>query len=198
MKERAPSFTVWAPDGTELKSGEFAGKTLLVVAGERGFVRDIVLWVQFIRTRYGEPDGKHALLAVIERAAPGVRGDLAPLLPGTPEFHVEPRDKQMERALRKLSELRRWERVLRKRGSGGAERVGRKASRLDEWINKQPPSFRRAFGLVGEGPHVIAVGPDGTLVFLIDGPLDERRGRELAAAVDPLLRPQAEPQRSGR
>jgi hypothetical protein len=155
--DRAPPFSVFAPDGTEVASDGLVGRVLVVVAADPGFMAEMLPWIGLVRRRYGEPGGRYELVVAVEGTAPGELSRVDHRLP--------------------------WEVALH------ADTPARGASpRPDE---KLPPDRRsrlkQAFGLVGEGPHVIAVGPDGTLLALLDGPAVWERTERLCLALDGVL-----------
>lgn len=51
--------------------------------------------------------------------------------------------------------------------------------------------FAKAMGFVGEGPHVAAAAPDGTLLILIDGTAERARVQGLFSALDSVVAPAA-------
>ncbi len=68
-------------------------------------------------------------------------------------------------------------------GSGGAGGKLPGTQSGSDGAGRKLPGLREAFGFVGEGPLAALVGPDGTLVALLDGPPDGGRGKAFAAAL---------------
>jgi hypothetical protein len=156
--DRAPVFSVFAPDGTEVASDGFAGRVLVVVAADPGFMAEMLPWIELVRRSYGEPGERYDLVVAVEGTTPGELPRVDHRLPWTIALHADPPA------------------VLPRRPD-----------------TKPPPDrpsrLKRAFGLVGEGPHVVAVGPDGTLLALLDGPVVWERAERLRFALDGVLRP---------
>ena len=190
-KERSPSFTVTSLDGAEVSADDFAGRPLVVVAAEPGFIGDVLRWLRIIKGRAGEPGEAYRLLAVVE----GGRGEalsLAVLLseadePGAGSLYVDLLGVPRMRAYCESAHLRQRADEVRKDEPGRAARMEKAADRIEAHLSMGRPGFRDAFGFVGEGPLVVVVAADGTLLCMIDGPPDGGRKVKLAAALDEVF-----------
>jgi hypothetical protein len=155
--ERAPGFTVESPEGLPLASRDLLGRVLVVVGCDPLYARELGPWVRFLRERYGEPEP--------------LRG----LAPGGPAEGEEARAGYVFLAVAECTSARALPHVAR--AAGG-----------EIPLSCDPPgSLNDAFGLTGEGPHLVAVGADGTLLALLDGPFSEARASRLAEALDPFI-----------
>jgi len=179
LRERCPRFTVLSPEWIEAGPSDFAGRALVVVGVHYRYLRDLAPWVDFLRPRI---DGAARLL-VVEGADPRMSPALAGSLPGGIDVHFDPSNK-WDRLYAESFRLRRRADDARLDSPERADRLEAKANRLRTAADAQEPGFRRALGLVGEGPHVAVIGPKGTLLALVDGPLDDKRGRTVTEAVD--------------
>jgi len=152
IRERVPQFSVLAPDGSAISPGSFAGRTLVALGAEEGFVADILPWLEALSARYGRSGERYAVLAIVEGrpAAALVRTGSA-----------DPVAAALDRLVR-----------------GGSSLAA--DPRRD---------FARGLGFVGEGPHVAAVAPDGTLLALVDGTAERGRVEALYSALDGVLAP---------
>ncbi len=131
---------------------------------------------------------RYVLLAAVEVADFAAFLRVEPVLPqGT--YHVAPVNARRERMHRMWVELVRHAKKLRRLGRRGAARAESRAESLGEQLRYEPLGFRGAFGFVGEGPHVVAIGPDGSLLAVIDGPLSPGRAKVLTSALDGALPP---------
>jgi len=182
LKERCPSFTVLSPEWIETGPSGFAGRPLVTVGVDHRYLRDLGPWIELLRGR----DEDLALLVVVEGAHPGMHAALAGALPEGTDAYFDPPDR-WEKAYAESFRLRRRADDARLDEPGKADALERKADRLRAAADAQEPGFRRALGLVGEGPHVAVIGPDGTLLALVDGPLDDSRKRKVTDAVDAAL-----------
>lgn len=205
VKERSPSFTVTEHNGGELSSKDYLGCALVVVAAEPGYAGDVVGWLRLVERRAGEPGESYKLLAVVE-------GDAADALKFAGTLQTEcaslfapegqPPDKAPRartaydllgvsrmRKYRLSVEYRTRAEQIRKDEPRRADRMLEEARKIDEWLSdrtKGKPGFRDALGFVGEGPFVVVVGADGTLLVLVDGPPDGGRAEKLAPVLDGL------------
>lgn len=182
LKERCPAFTVLSPERIEAGPSDFSGRPLVVVGVHHEYLRDLDPWLDFLRAR-----GKgFATLVVIEDANPGAYEALAGALPGGLDVHFDPQSK-WDKVYAESFRLRRWADDARLDEPRKADELERKADRMQTLADAHYPGFRRALGLVGEGPHVAVIGPDGTLHALVDGPLNDVREKKVAAALDLVL-----------
>ncbi len=205
VKERSPAFTGTEHNGGELSSKDYLGCALVVVAAEPGYAGDVVGWVRLIERRAGEPGESYKLLAVVE----GDAGDalkFAGLLetgrgsPFATENHPPGKAPPARiaydllgvprmRAYRLSVEYRTRAEQIRRDEPRRADRMLEEARKIDERLSdrtKGKPGFRDALGFVGEGPFVVVVGADGTLLALVDGPPDGGRAGKLAPVLDGL------------
>ncbi|MHC4200632.1 MAG: hypothetical protein ACYSU0_11625 [Planctomycetota bacterium] len=205
VKERSPAFTVTEHNGGELSSKDCLGRALVVVAAEPGYAADVVGWLRLIERRAGEPGKRYVLLAVVE-------GDAADALKFAGVLEAEcaslfaPEDRPpgnasrariaydlfgvpRMRAYRLSVEYRTRSEQIRRDEPRRADRMLDEAAKIDKRLSdrtKWKPGFRDAFGFVGEGPFVVVVGADGTLLALVDGPPDGGRAEKLAPVFDGL------------
>jgi len=179
LKERCPRFTVLSPEWIEAGPSDYADKPLVVVGVDHRYLRGLAPWVDFLRPRI---DGA-ARLFVVEGADPRMFPALAGSLPSGIDVHFDPSNK-WDRLYAESFRLRRRADDARLDSPGKADRLEAKADRAKAAADAREPGFRRALGLVGEGPHVAVVGADGTLLALVDGPLSDSRGRRVAEALD--------------
>lgn len=179
LKERCPRFTVLSPEWIEAGPSAFAGKPLVVVGVHHEYHRDLGPWMDLLRSR-GEG---FATLVIVEGAGPGSYTRVAGASGGELDIHFDPPSK-WDRVYAESFRLRRRADDARLDSPGKADKLERKADAMRAAADARDPGFRRALGLVGEGPHVAVIGPDGTLLALVDGPLSEGRGRKVIAALD--------------
>jgi len=179
LRERCPRFTVLSPEWIEAGPSDFAGRPLVVVGVHYRYLRDLAPWVDFLRPRI---DGA-ARLFVVEGADPRMSPALAGALPSGIDVHFDPSNK-WDRLYAESFRLRRRADDARLDSPEKADSFEAKADRAKAAADAREPGFRRALGLVGEGPHVAVIGPKGTLLALVDGPLNDRRGRRVAEALD--------------
>lgn len=183
LNQRSPSFTVTSAEGVEVSSSDFLGHALVVVAAEQGYVGDVARWLRFVEGRAGKRPEACKLLAIIgDDCRVALR--LAPSLPEEVGLYVDLLGVSRMRAFCRSAELRARAGQIRKDEPGRADRMERAAKRIDAGLSRGRSGFRDAFGFVGEGPLVVVVGSDGTLLAMIDGPPDGGRREKLAAALD--------------
>jgi hypothetical protein len=205
VNERSPSFAVVEHWGGEVSSEGCLGRALVVVAAEPDYTGGVVGWLRLVEKRAGRPGEGYGLLAVVEGDA-GDAGEFARLLesecaslfapegqsPGTaPRARIAydllgvPR----MRAFRRSVELKTRAEQVRRDEPRRADRMVKEAEKIDERLSdpsRGKPGFRDAFGFVGEGPFVVVVGADGTLLATIDGPPDGGRAEKLAPVLEAL------------
>ena len=205
VKERSPSFTVMEHYGGELSSKDYLGCALVVVAAEPGYAADVVGWLRLVERRAGRPGGSYKLLAVVEGDAGNALKFAGPLenecaslfAPEGQPPGKAPRARiaydlfgvRRMRAYRLSVEYKTRAEQIRRDEPRRADRMLKEARKIDERLSdrtKGKPGFRDAFGFVGEGPFVVVVGADGTLVALVDGPPDGGRAEKLAPLLDRL------------
>jgi len=179
LKERCPRFTVLSREWIEAGPSDFAGKPLVVVGVNHRYLRDLGPWVDLLRPRI---DGA-AWLFVVEEADPRMFPSLAGSLPSGIDVHFDPSNK-WDRLYAESFRLRRRADDARLDSPEKADRIEAKADRLKAAADAKEPGLRRALGLVGEGPHVAVIGPRGTLLALVDGPLSDKRGLDVTEALD--------------
>ncbi|MHC5058293.1 MAG: hypothetical protein ACYTKD_26860 [Planctomycetota bacterium] len=182
IRERCPRFTVLSPEWIEAGPSHLAGRPLVVVGVHHQYLRDLKPWIDLLCGR-GEGLAK---LVIIEDAHPGMYVALAASLPGELDVHFDPPSKWDE-VYAESFRLRRRADDARLDEPRKADKFERKAERLKDAADAREPGFRRALGLVGEGPHVAVIGPDGTLLALVDGPLNKARERKVTEALDAAL-----------
>jgi hypothetical protein len=205
VKERSPSFTVTVHNGGEVTSEAYLGRALVVVAAEPGYAGDVVGWLRLIEKRAGKPGEGYRLLAVVEGDAGDAREFAAPLRNECASLFApqgQPPGKAPRagiaydllgvprmRAYGLSVEYRTRAEQIRRDEPRRADRMLEEARQIDERLSdrtKGTPGFRDAFGFVGEGPLVVVVGADGTLVAMIDGPPDGGRAEKLVPVLDGL------------
>lgn len=182
LKERCPSFIVFSPEGMETGPSDFAGKPLVVVGVHHQYLRDLEAWMEL----FGDRGEKFAVITVIEDATPGTYASVSVVLPGRYDLHFDPPSK-WDRMYAESFRLRRRADDARLDSPRKADKLERKADHMKATADAHPPGFRRALGLVGEGPHVAVIGADGTLLALVDGPRIDRRERKVTMAIDAAL-----------
>ena len=182
LKERCPRFTIVTPEWIEAGPSDFSGKPLVVIGVHHEYLRDLRPWIRLLRAR-----GKgFAMLVVIEDAKPGTYESIAGALPGELDVHFDPPSK-WDHVYAESFRLRRRADDARLDAPRKADKLERKADRMKAAADAHYPGFRRALGLVGEGPHVAVIGPDGTLHALVDGPRIDAREKKVIAALDVVL-----------
>jgi len=205
VKERSPAFTVTEHNGGELSSKDCLGCALVVVAAEPGYAADVVAWLRLVERRAGKPGDSYKLLAVVEGDAADALKFAGPLeaecaslfAPENPPSGEAPRARiaydlfgvPRMRAYRLSVEYRTRSEQIRRDEPRRADRMVEEARKIDERLSdrsKGKPGFRDAFGFVGEGPFVVVVGADGTLLALVDGPPDGGRAGKLGPVLDGL------------
>jgi hypothetical protein len=182
LKERCPAFTVFSPEWIEAGPSDFAGRPFVVVGVDRRYLRDLEPWLGLLS---GRGEGL-ARLVVIEDARPEMSAALAAALPGGIDVRFDPPSKWDE-IYAESFRLRRRADDARLDEPRKADKLERRADRMKAAADAREPGFRRALGLVGEGPHVAVVGADGTLLALVDGPLNDARARTVTQALDAAL-----------
>ncbi len=182
LKERCPAFTVLSPEWIESGPSDFAGRAVAVVAADYRYRGDLGPWVDFLRGRGGDC----AIIIVIEGAGPAMHAELAPSLPSGMDVHFDPPSK-WDRVYAESFRMRRRADDARLDSPRKADDLERKARLFQAAAEAREPGFRRALGLVGEGPHVAVIGPDGTLLALVDGPRDNGRGEKVSAAIEAAI-----------
>lgn len=182
LKERCPSFIVLSPEKIEVGPSDFAGKPLVVLGVHHQYLRDLGPWMEL----FGDRGEKFAVIVVIEDATTGTYARVSAVLPSGTDIHFDPPSK-WDRIYAESFRLRRRAADARLDSAKKADKLESKAERMKAIADAHAPGFRRALGLVGEGPHVAVIGADGTLLALVDGPRINRRERKVTTAIDVAL-----------
>lgn len=184
--EKCPMFVVRTSLKVPSSPADFAGRPTVLVGADVEFVGELCQWLEFIAGRHDLLGDRLNVVPILE----GGRKDGPPrgrLPRGCNDFLFDTTHRRWERLSRDLAEARRRARDLEINDDRGAKAVRRRIAQLEAEGQGERRGFRRAFGFVGEGPHVVALDADSRVVATLDGPCEGARAAALESALDSLL-----------